>query len=337
MNEKVPKEKLRQVYADILRGRSNRFDVTYGKVFIKHLTVWDTELLDERREEYFVQAEQSGLPNNKERMGMLLEEGTWTQKNEDRQKEQERFILMMGETKKKMLLKSEKDALQLDIERAEKEVDKLIAEKSQLFGLTSEIYADKKINDYYIYLTLYKDEECLGGLFTEEEFDELSDIELSRLVNIYNGASSNFSELNMKRIALSSFFLNNYHLCKDNPFIFFGKPVVDLTYHQADLFAYGRYYKHVLSEMKHPPSADIMQDPDKLIELYEIEKNQEERGGGKDHTGVASTIVGATKEDLEALGMTKDPHDSSVVDLNEEIRKKGGTLSMEDMIKLHGV
>jgi hypothetical protein len=80
-----------------------------------------------------------------------------------------------------------------------------------------------------------------------------------------------------------------------------------------------------------------MQDPDRLLELYEIEKKQEENNDGKDATGVASTVVGATKEDMEALGMTKDPLDSSTVDLNEEIRKKGGTLSMEDMIKLHGV
>ena len=140
----------------------------------------------------------------------------------------------------------------------------------------------------------------------------------------------------MKRIALSNFFLNNYHLCKDNPFIFFGKPIVDLTYHQADLFAYGRYYKHILSEMKSPPSAEVMQDPDKLLELYEIEQTQKDRDGGKEMTGTASTVVGATKEDLDALGMTKEA-DPGAIDLNEEMRKKGGDLSMEELIKLHGV
>ena len=335
--KKVPKEKLRQVYADILRGRSDHTDVEYGKVFIKHLTVWDTELLDEIREEHFIKAEQSGLPSNKEKMKMLIEEGTWSEKKEQEQKEQESFISAMTETRGKLLLKSEKTALQKEINEAQEKVDNSINEKSQLLGLTSEIYADKKINDYYIFITLYKDKECTENLFSATEFDELSDVGLSRLVTIYNYASGCFGDNNMKRLALSSFFLNNYHLCKDNPFIFFGKPVVDLTYHQADLFAYGRYYKHILSEMKQAPSPEIMQDPDKLLELYEIEKNQEERGGGKEGTGIASTVVGATKEDLEALGMTKDPHDSSVIDLNEEIRKKGGTLTMEEMIKLHGV
>jgi len=336
MDEKVPKEKLRQVYADVLRGRSNHLDEKYGKVFIKHLTVWDTELLDEKREGYFLQAEQSGLPSNKEKLEMILKEGVWTEKEERKQKEYTAFISRMAETKRKMILKSEKDALSAEIEEAEKKLNSLILEKTELIGLTSEIYADKKINDYYIFLTLYKNEECTDLLFSEEEFDELSDKELSNLVIVYNAASSRFAESNMKRVALSSFFLNNYHLCKDNPFIFFGKPLVELTYHQADLFAYGRYYKHILSEMKNPPPSDIMQDPDRLLELYEIEKSQEERNEGKETTGTASTVVGATKEDLEVLGMTKDS-DPMAVDLNDEIRKKGGNLSMEDLIKLHGV
>ena len=337
MSDLVPKEKLRQVYADILRGRSDFEDEVYGKIFIKHLTVWDTEVLDERREEHFVEATQKGLPSNEEKLQILLDEGTWTKEKERKQEEFKDFISRMNETKKKMLLKSEKDALQIQIEESEEELDKIISEKTQLIGLTSEIYADKRINDYYIFLTLYSDRECENNLFNEEEFDELNDLELSRLVTVYNLVSSQFAEKNMKRLALSNFFLNNFHLCKDNPMIFFGKPVVDLTYHQADLFAYGRYYKHMLSDMKHPPSAEVMQDPDRLLELYEIEKKQEENNDGKDTTGVASTVVGATKEDMEALGMTKDPLDSSTVDLNEEIRKKGGTLSMEDMIKLHGV
>ena len=30
-------------------------------------------------------------------------------------------------------------------------------EKNDLVGLTSESYSDKKVNDYYIYLSLFKD------------------------------------------------------------------------------------------------------------------------------------------------------------------------------------
>ena len=58
--------------------------------------------------------------------------------------------------------------------------------------------------------------------FSPEEFDELSEIDLGKVILVYNTVANRFSEYNMKRVALSSFFLNNYYLCKDNPFIFFG-------------------------------------------------------------------------------------------------------------------
>jgi hypothetical protein len=334
--EKVAKEKLRQIYTDILRGQSSYISDVHGEVFVKHLTIWDTDTLDEKREMYFNRATKSGLPTTKEKIDMLMEEGSWAKEKEKEQREKETFVSRMKETKLKLLLKSEKANLQEDIDKAQEELDKIISEKTQLIGLTSELFADKKVNDYYIYLTLYRDKGCKKLLYDATEFDEVSNEDLSKLVGIYNYVSSSFSEKNMKRIALSSFFLNNYYLCKDNPFIFFGKPVVELTYHQADLFAFGRYYKHMLQDMKNPPPPDVMQDPDKLLEMYEVEKNQEKMTGDKEQTGTASTVVGATKDDLEALGMTKDPNDPNVVDLNEEIRKKGGELSMEDLIKLHG-
>ena len=47
----------------------------------------------------------------------------------------------------------------------------------------------------------------------------------------------------------------------------------------------------------------------------------------------ASTIVGATKEDLEELGL----EGQSGSTLHEEAKKKGGSLSMKDLMDLGGV
>jgi hypothetical protein len=148
--------------------------------------------------------------------------------------------------------------------------------------------------------------------------------------------SRKFSQINLKRVALSGFFLNNFYLCKENPFTFFGKPVVELTFHQTDLFAYGRYFKHILSEMKSTPPPDMMEDPDKLLDQYNIEQNKDSVLSPKGKEGTATTIVGATKEDLEALGLKDQAQDGEVIDLNKEAEKKGGELSMEDLMKLHG-
>ena len=153
---------------------------------------------------------------------------------------------------------------------------------------------------------------------------------------IYNERMHRFAEINLKRVAVSGFYLNNFYLCKDNPFIFYGKPVVALTYPQAELFSFGRYFKNILTELKHPPTEEELDDPDKLIEMFNVSKNAEKvltegkATSGKDK--VVSTVVGATKEDLERMGAESDPGTKNIHDVAGE---KGGHLSMEDLIKLH--
>ena len=75
---KIPKEKLRPAYAEILKGASIMEIEGYGRICAKHLTAWDTELLDTRRESYFQKATGKGLPTNEEKLKLLEENGTWT-------------------------------------------------------------------------------------------------------------------------------------------------------------------------------------------------------------------------------------------------------------------
>jgi hypothetical protein len=340
MSDSTSQIELRKHYADIVSGHSTCESKKYGLIHAKHLGLRDTQNIDIHRDHHYKEAIKKGLPTGEEKTDLLIKEELWDKEKDKKVKELQDFIERTNETKSKLILKSEVARISEQIEEAEKEVEKILNEKSQLVGLTAEIFADKKVNDYYIYLTLYKDKDFSKPFFTEEEFDELTDNDLSDLILDYNKLSRRFSDRNMKRIALSSFFLNNFYLCKDNPFIYFGKPVIDLTYHQSDLFSYGRYFKHILSEMKHQPPPDVMADPDKLLDQYHIEQNKAKLDDGKENSGAASTMVGATKEDMEALGMTKESAgdgEGLVIDLNEEMRKKGGNLSMEDMIKLHGV
>ncbi len=70
----------------------------------------------------------------------------------------------------------------------------------------------------------------------------------------------------------------------------------------------------------------IFQKDDKKINIEKLEKN------GKD--GAASSIVGATQKDLEKAGIDNN---SDVIDLSQKAKEKGGKLTMEDMMKLHGV
>jgi hypothetical protein len=51
--------------------------------------------------------------------------------------------------------------------------------------------------------------------------------------------------------------------------------------------------------------------------------------------GQASSIVGATKEDYEYLNMTQN-NNAKAVSIGEEAKKKGGNLSMKDLMKMMG-
>ena len=73
-----------------------------------------------------------------------------------------------------------------------------------------------------------------------------------------------------------------------------------------------------------------------MIEWAESSKNVKEvlEKTSGDGEGGASSIMGATKEDLAKAGIDKD---QDVIDLSQKAKEQGGRLTMEDMMKLHGV
>ena len=86
-----------------------------------------------------------------------------------------------------------------------------------------------------------------------------------------------------------------------------------------------------------PESADEnYDDPEKLIDWLESSINVEEvlnKSKNKNNEGaVGTSIVGAKKEDLAKIGA-----DEQNVSLHKEAEKMGGTLSMTDLMKLHGI
>jgi hypothetical protein len=320
---------------DILRGFSKVTDTSYGDFYIKHIDNFDSEEIDEKGEEYKNHAIKQGLPSTKEKLKQLKQDESWTDEEECKINDLEKMISNLQITKSKTLLKAQIDQVQQQIKDTEKELQALKVEKASLIGYTSDVYASKKINEFYVLNTSYKDKELKKPLFNKQEFEELQERDISLLIKYYNDSSERAGEENIKRIALSGFFLNSFYICEDNPQIYYGKPVVELTYNQGELFSYGKYFKHILSEMKNKPHPDVMDDPDKLIELYNVGQNADKMKESMENAD-ASTVVGATSEDLERMGI-KGPSDEPQkgISLAKEAAKKGGKLSMEDLMNLH--
>jgi len=172
-------------------------------------------------------------------------------------------------------------------------------------------------------------------LFTPEEFEDLEEKKMMELISIYNHTTAKFNSNKLKLISLAGFFTNIFYLCENDAFVFYGKAIVGLTFYQIELFGYGRYYKSLLEQTEGQPPEDMMDKPEKLVEWFESTKSAKEALDKVDKgEGTASSLVGATKQDLKRLGLD-NPQET--VNLAKKAAAKGGKLTMEDMMKLHGV
>jgi hypothetical protein len=292
-------------------------------------------------EEEFSKAKEQGLPTKKEQTEYLIKENLWTDDSERELISLKNSLGNLYTTKSKVFLEQDIKNVKEQISKTEKEVFTLTTKKTELLGLTAELHADKKSNEFYMQNVLHKDSDCKTPHFSPEEFNDLTDEDIGLIFKKYQRKMHEIDTANIRRLSLKTFFCNSYYLCDDNPLIFYGKPVVDLTFNQSELFAYARYYKSLATDVKAKPPDSISDDPDALIEFYEGAKNAEEyresmdKGKGSQGSG-ASTIVGASKKDLERLGYASEEDSHGGIDLVQEAEKRGGQLDMQDFIDIHG-
>ena len=145
-----------------------------------------------------------------------------------------------------------------------------------------------------------------------------------------------YKEINddsIQRVVLQDFY-NLYLPFAENPMEFYGKPICDLTFNQLKLLVYSRFFKNAFQQNQNMPQ-EIKHDPDKIMDYLNANENVKkvrERNANKENS--AESIVGATREDLEYLNIAKPGQ--KTLSLAEEAKKKGGSLSMGDMMKLFG-
>ena len=324
------------MFIDILKGYSLSY-YRDNKLYFKHNTSFDSGDIDHLKQEFLEKAKKNGLPTEDQKEEYLIAENLWSKENNEKIKKLKSDISSLKQTKSKLFKSDDINEMNRQIDEKKLELINLTIEKKDLLGFTVEDYANKKINEYYMFNSLFKDKDLKNRYFSEQEFDELENKEISEVLEVYNNINKNFIENNLKKIALSSYYLSLFNLCDENAYNLYGKPIIYLTFYQMEVFGYARYFKNALSEAKHKPSDEYYEDPDKLIEWLESSKNVEEvlnkneNNQKKTEGAIATSIVGAKKEDLAKIGK-----DENGISLHKEAMKKGGTLSMEDLMKIHG-
>lgn len=330
----MERQELKLVFSEIVEGYSLTRSELFGDLKIKHINNYDSAKTDIKNNYYFEKAVSQGLPKREEKVEYLIKEKLWDpekDKEADRLKE---MLKGMNRTKSKLFLQAQIDAIKKDIVNNEIKLSNILAEKESVIGFTAEEYANRRINEYYMHISILDEEG--KQLFGENEFDELEQDQVNDIMQVYEKNNRKFKAEILKKISLADFFTNIFYLCEDNVFNFYGKPVIDLTFYQIEIYSYGRYFKSIIQNSEEKIPDHIVEDPDKLIEWAESSKNVKEvleKTSGDAESG-ASSIMGATKQDLAKAGIDEN---QDVIDLSQKAQEKGGRLTMEDMMKLHGV
>ena len=330
--EKLKKSNYRAAFKDIKNGFSEIY-VLGNLFYLKHISFDDQVDIDSVYEKYFEQAKSKGVPSHDEILERLIEEKQWTKTQEREIKSQEDFIENLAKQKKSHYLRSEIERLNKDIEAAQKKLNELKNARASLFARSAESYAEERVNDFYILKCLYKDRFLKEQAFTEESFEQVDSETLFEIIKEYNRVYKNIGDDCIQNIVLQDFF-NLYMPFSENPMEFFGLPICSLSYNQVKLLIYSRFFKNVFQQHDKMPE-EIKNDPEKIMDYISANENAKkmmEKKAGKENS--AQSIVGATEADLEYIGIKKKGE--RTLSLSDEAKKKGGSLSMEDMMKLFG-
>lgn len=324
----------RKTFRDIIQGYSV-VTIQGKKCYIKHLTSFDQVLIDEVQEFHLQRALSRGLPSREESLKSLINSGEWSEKEEKEIKRLEFFIEQIQKNKTQLVLKSEIDKQNEALQETRKKIDDLLVRKNELLSSDAETYALKRANDYYIIKSFFEDESLESPLFPEEsDYGDLYMDEISIFVEKYNKTFSMFEELKIQEMILQDFYYI-YFPFSDDTVGFFGSPVSQLTYNQLKLIVYTKIFKNIFENNKHIPE-NIKKDPRALLDYGAIDEDAKQKLKDRvDSDSDGSTLFNATDDDYEYAGLDR-PSDSSQISLQEAAKKKGGSLSMEDLMELSG-
>ncbi len=330
-------QKYRKLYRDVVRGYSE-FKYGNNTIYVKHFKEIDLGDIEDFDEKTLKEATDKGVPTAEEKIQLLMKDNLWSQDKENEIAALQEKIKGIEQTLSKLILKHQIRYQNKLKEEAQATLQEILTEKQSLIGYTAETYVEKKVSAEYLRHSLYSDLDLKNRFWSEEEFYDVSDIELTEITVLNNNVMSVLNTDEIKNLAACAFFTNSISISKKNPQTFFGKPVAYMSNYQIDLFSHGLRYLSVLEEGKTPPT-QVLASPKFLRQWYEsmIESrnNKSIHGPKNDKENQGGTIFGADKQELHNLMGQKDG--APVVDLQKEIAKRGGkNLTMGDMIEIHG-
>lgn len=273
MEEKPNLGVLRRAFADICRGYSVGF-YQDTSIYVKHLSHFDYLSLEDRMLSYQAEARAKGAPTEADRLKYIILKGLWGQDREKEIDRQRDTILRFEDGKKQEVRPSIIQNYEKQIEEEKSKLENILNEKALKIGTTAELYAQQRLNDYYIINNIFLNKDFSQPLFTESDFEDFPDSTVQEVVNFYSKTVEPCSSSYLRYLVVQDFFIDYYNLCSDNLYMFFGKPVSDLTMYQIRLGNTARYFKSLIEHTDMSKLAPgTKNDPDAIERLFIVNKN----------------------------------------------------------------
>ena len=318
---------IKEILADILRGYSIIF-LDDRNIFVKHFGIKDYSKLNSTQTILYKDALRKGVKSHKEQESYIIGEKLWT--SESKLKEDiETYKTLKENLSKNIYNLTEISLVKKEIEALGANINKLEREKSELIGYTAEIYVLKKTDEYYMMNSLYSDDTLKDRIYSNDEFADLETEDLNDIISTYNNKMSVFHTKNLEKCSLIDSYYFLYTLCDNNPMTLYGKPLLDLTTYQAELFSHSRYFNHIISQSSSPIPSDIAGDPDKIREWVSMTSQTKALlDNNQDKDGIST--FGMSQAQINKLKA------EGVVDLGDKLKDHGGNMNMQEMMAMHG-
>lgn len=328
-----------RIYAEIKNGYS-KVDIGNKTFYFKHPSVAEYFNIYSNYDNIISEAKSRGLNSEQEQLEYVISEGWWSKDKESQMNSLKKTIQNLIKTKNKLILPSQKSAIDEQIKRNESILITFAKERKEIISYTAEEYANERFLDETVICLTFEDQNLLVKSFKEkDDYYDLPDKEVEKIREMYNSNLFLFSHKNLKHVAASGFFQNLVYL-NENADGFWGNAVTKCTKHQVDVLLYGKMYKNLIksySENGENIDDEISNDPEKFVEWVDNKtsvdsgkrvKHKVSKNGGKN---LVSSYVGASKEDLDKLGVKVDKlKGKSLLELANE---KGGVLEKSDYLK----
>lgn len=259
-------QQCKKLYREILAGYSF---VPFNKSYVKHLNDSDYGLLEDKSDSFLEDAKKAGLHSEAELLAVLDKEDHWKNSEEQQYQGLINEINDLVAQRPKLAFKEQVEDINRLIKERETALDILHKERAELLSVTAESYSSKKQQEEVLKISFYKDEGLKTPLLSPQDFDEISNIELRQLFVAFGAASAPFTDRNIQKVSVCSFFLNSLRLCDGNPVNFYGKPVCKLSIYQKALFEKGKLNSTILDHENEGPPEAYYNDLDNVVNWFD--------------------------------------------------------------------